>query len=191
MLNTCNRQSSSDYARFVNFLRTEWHRLSTAHAEEDDEDADVDNHADSYEEEEEEDDDDERRPNYVMRALVDRKCMCDMSRLIGFDESACARATAAHASLTLATSSVCRTLEIEATSKWKANQKHLSSVFSVIAADSSVPPAALRSSSCPTYPTHLYSQGSPDLVLELCGYYWNGRRVGLMTKSQRSLIILN
>lgn len=63
--------------------------------------------------------------------------------------------------------------EIKSVSKVKPKQIRLSNMFSVVASNN------LNGMK------NLYSQGSPDLTLDFCTTFWNGKQVVELTKNQR------
>ena len=117
--------------------------------------------------------------------------MCQISKIIGFNESSATKSYEL-----LGTNSIYRNLvssltkqlgvlesrpkicalnmqEIKPLSKLKPKQVLMSDLYSVVAN------CSLNGIK------NLYSQGSPDLVLDLCSDYWNGRNVLPLSRNQR------
>lgn len=111
--------------------------------------------------------------NFELKAVIDRRCLCEISKIIGFDKEIVTRAFNV-----AGTASICRNLEIKSVSKVRPKQIRVSSVYSTIAIDQSFENT-----------TNLYSQGSPDLIFDFCNDYWNGEQVCELSKNQRKKLL--
>jgi len=114
--------------------------------------------------------------NFELKAIIDRRCVCEISNIIGFSKPHTLRA---HERNLLATNSICRNLEIKSVSKVRPKQIRVSSLFSVITTE--------LDANSPV--NNLFCQGSPDLIFDFCNDYWNGEQACELGKTQRKKLL--
>lgn len=165
LLNTCNMKLSDHYNKLCDFIKVESNKILQSNQMQEHmsrfhfaTDASSFNSNLSITDE-----------NFDLKAIIDRRCLCEISKIIGFNP---ALTLSSHR--VLGSSSICRNLEIKPVSKVKPKQIRVSSLFSTVTSD--------QRSNCTL---NLYSQGSPDLIFDFCNDYWNGEQVCELNKNQR------
>lgn len=163
LINTCNMELSDRYVIFRDFIKTEsnqtpipFHNTINSNISSRSSNSSLEN-----------------EDKFQLKVIFDRRCMCDIANIIGFD-----RPTAIKPCYDLiGTLSTCRNLEIKSNNKFKPKQIRLSNICSVI--------ANFKLNNI----TNIYSQGSPDLILDFCTDYWNGTEVCKLNKNQRKKLL--
>jgi hypothetical protein len=159
LINTCNMDICDRFEKFRDFIKTETNHIPIPGNSNDSSKSSnlsLDN-----------------QDKYQIKVVFDRRCMCDIANIIGFD-----RKTAITPCYELiGTLSTCRNLEIKSNNKLKPKQMRLSNVVSVI---SNFKLNDIK---------NIYSQGSPDLILDFSNHYWNGSEVCKLNKNQRKKLL--
>jgi len=164
LLNTCNKKLISNHTKFTDFIKVESNRVAHQNQLENLFANNANNSFSSNMSINEE--------NFELKAIIDRRCICEISKIIGFDSKQAIKSYEI-----IGTSSLCRNLEIKSASKVKPKQIRLSNMFSIVAAYNL---NGLK---------NLYSQGSPDLILDFCTSFWNGKQVCELSKNQRKKLL--
>ncbi|CAF0705126.1 unnamed protein product [Brachionus calyciflorus] len=173
LLNTCNKEISKKYLNFCDFIRTQSTKITQSLHEKShccinnfdtvntiNNDMSYSSSLNFMEE------------LYDIKAVMDRQCLCEISNIVGFD-----RESSTNSYKLVETSSLCRTLKIRSSCKFRPKQILLSNIFSAVAY------SELNGIN------NIYSQGSPDLILDFCSDYWNGKEVRELNKTQRKKIV--
>jgi hypothetical protein len=163
LINTCNIDISDRYVKFRDFIRTESNQIPIP----------IENTIISNNSSRSSNSSLERDDKFQLKVVFDRRCMCDIANIIGFD-----RKTAINPQYDLiGTLSTFRNLEIKSNNKLKPKQIRLSNIVSVI--------ANFKLNDI----KNIYSQGSPDLILDFCNDFWNGTEVCKFNKNQRKKLL--